>query len=542
MIIVATWKKISPPRLQYLSMGNLKSMRNCTLKLLLMALLSLIDRGTSASLAIAQQITGPVLHIETKLVLLDTTVLDAAGNPVAGLVPEDFVLLVDGKPRRIASFDRAEERLLPEPARARNKTLDLRQPEKFGSSPLTIFVIDEVNTHFADTVYAIHSLKGFLDKQPESLPQAAEVFALKDSGLQLLQGFTADRALLLQALKKTTVQNAWNLEQSHSVGEGVSERLSVSLSALEQIAHSVRSIPSHKTMLWLGAGFPSVDATTLTPSVQKILDVDLEHLTNSLLDARISLDAIDPTSTAAGMTEITDVAQLAFLQAAGDSSSMLSDPFDKSLDFDRLAPVSGGRVLRGRNNIDALIGQAIHAGANYYSLGFRPENESETKPQFHKIEVRCRKAGVTLLSRQGFYSSVPTEAAGQRDRIQEDLNDAVLSALPMTDLKVYAVQKDGHYQVQVSSEGLHWISDANGQWNAHVQILVAALSNHPAVLTHRLLSESAHAPASTDPGVTPQTVSFVMELVPVTGARLIRFVVRDASTGHMGTFDIPLTH
>jgi VWFA-related protein len=517
-------------------------MRHCTPKLLLTALIPTIAFGTTVGRASAQEITGPVLRVETRLVLLDTTVLDTDGKPVAGLTQEDFSILVDGKQRRIASFDRAEERFLPDAARGRNTTLDVYQPKQFGSSPLTIFVIDEVNTHFSDTVYAVHSLEDFLLKQPTSLPQATELFALKDHGLQLLQGFTADRTLLLQALKKTSVQNAWNLEQSHSVGEGVTERLAVSLSALEQIAHSVRSIPAHKTMLWLGAGFPSVDPTSLTPSVQRMLDTDLEHVTNSLLEARIVLDAVDPTTTAAGMTEITDPAQFAFLQAAGDSSSQLSDPFDKSLDFDRLAPISGGRVLRGRNDIAALVEHAVHAGANYYSLGFRPNFETETRPQFHKIEVLCRKAGVTVLSRQGFYSAIPVGAEGQRNRIQADLNDAVLSALPMTDLKVHAEQKERHYLVQVGSEGLHWNTDANGQWEASVEILAAALSKQKTILAHRLIAESAQAPSASDPDVNPRMVSFSTDLAPSASAAMIRFVVRDASTGHMGTFDLPLKH
>jgi hypothetical protein len=147
-----------------------------------------------------------------------------------------------------------------------------------------------------------------------------------------------------------------------------------------------------------------------------------------------------------------------------------------------------------------------------------------------------------VLSRQGFYSSISTEAAGERDRVQEDLNDAVLSTLPMTDIRVHAELKDGHYLVHAGSDGLHWTSDANGRWKASVQILVAALSNRNTVLAHRLTSESAHASGAVNPGVNSQTASFAVDLDPVAGATLLRFVVRDAHTGHMGTFDVRLKH
>lgn len=496
--------------------------------------------GGNAERVCAQE-SVPTLQVETRLVLLDTTVLDATGNQVAGLTRDDFELLIDGKERNIVSFDHVQA-LVPSAAiQNPHAVLDVRHAEEFGSSPLTMIVLDEVNTHFQDSAFAVRSLERALQNQPATLPQATEIFVLKDTGIQLLQGFTRDRNLLLQSLSKVQVQNAWHLEESHSVGEGVADRLAVSLSSLEEIAHSVRSIASHKTMLWLGAGFPSVDPTTLTPSVQRMLDKDLKHVTNSLLEARISLDAIDPASTAAGLTEITDAAQFAFLEAAGDSSSTLADPFDKSLDFDLLAPVSGGRVLRGRNDVDRLIGQAVRAGGSYYSIGFKPDSDAEAQAKFHSIEVRCRKKGLIVLGRQGYYSASTPFSEDTRDRIQEDMNDAVVSAVPMTDIKILVQWKNqGQAKIVVNSDSLHWEKDAQGAFKANVQILAASLDKHHAVVAHHMLAETAHVVESGKPEMSSYPVSFMIDVPASAKASTIRFVVRDAVTGHMGSLDLPL--
>jgi hypothetical protein len=49
--------------------------------------------------------TGPVLRTTTHAVVLDITVTDPHGNPVAGLKREDFTVLEDDAPQAIASFE-----------------------------------------------------------------------------------------------------------------------------------------------------------------------------------------------------------------------------------------------------------------------------------------------------------------------------------------------------------------------------------------------------------------------------------------------------
>ena len=48
--------------------------------------------------------SGMVLHVTTRMVLVDTVVLDKEGRPVKGLKADHFTVTEDGVRQRIASF------------------------------------------------------------------------------------------------------------------------------------------------------------------------------------------------------------------------------------------------------------------------------------------------------------------------------------------------------------------------------------------------------------------------------------------------------
>ncbi len=53
----------------------------------------------------SQQGTDYTFRVQTELVQVNVTVRDKNGNFVRGLKPEDFTILEDNKPQKVASFD-----------------------------------------------------------------------------------------------------------------------------------------------------------------------------------------------------------------------------------------------------------------------------------------------------------------------------------------------------------------------------------------------------------------------------------------------------
>jgi VWFA-related protein len=255
------------------------------------------------------------------------------------------------------------------PAGSDTVPLNPDDPKSFGQSPVTILMLDELNTHFEDSSFAVRSIRKYLESRPAVLAQPTTLI-VSDNKFRVLQNFTRDRAALLKALSNQSVHYAWKLEGDKSIGYGAVERLDQSLSGLEQIAQATARIPGRKNLVWVGQGFPSLDPTELDTKDQDLISDTIQHVTDILLDNRVTLYAVDPTSSAAGLTEITDPTQLEFAQLAGDALVSNADPFASNLDFDRLGPVTGGRVLRGMNDIDRQIALSVDLGTKFYTIGY----------------------------------------------------------------------------------------------------------------------------------------------------------------------------
>jgi hypothetical protein len=353
---------------------------------------------------------------------------------------------------------------------------------------------------------------------------------------------------LLRALAATPTEYAWQLEVNGEAGHGPVGRLDQSLRALEEIAQSYARIPGRKDLIWVGGGFPTVDPQVLDGDDLKEIKDTLEHVTDVLLDTRITLYAVDPTSTAPGMTEITDATQMAFVMAAADGTAGNADPLNASEDFDRLGSVTGGRVVRGMNDIARQIASAVDLGANFYTISYTPSSTSDIAAQYRKIKVVCLRAGLTATTRGGYYSG-QTQQQKSAATAAYDLTTAAESAVPLNGLRV-TVEPDpspnrppATYIVHAGLAGLTWKPKPDGGATASVYIMAVALNAKNKMLGHTLLGMTANAKPGADLSDTAKTADFLFTAPPSPKSTALRFIVRDSATGRMGSVDLPLaTH
>src|ERR1700693_2216258 len=136
------------------SLGREKSQlaRIALLFLLTLVLLS----ASSAQQSVPQE--EATFRSTTRLVVLDVVVTDHTGKLVTNLSQADFMLLEDGVPQNIASFESPEMRPdAPVFVEGKGNKVDLKSPPN-GSAPspsaLTILVLDELNSEVLDQAYA----------------------------------------------------------------------------------------------------------------------------------------------------------------------------------------------------------------------------------------------------------------------------------------------------------------------------------------------------------------------------------------------------
>jgi len=495
--------------------------------------------------------TGPAqqdvpITVNARLVVLDVVVTDANGKPVDNLTGKDFQVFEDGVQQRIRSVEPPSAHTLPPASYAggASQVFDPAKPASFGLSPVTMILLDEANTRFADSSFARRQIHDYLARQPALLPQPANLMSVYDGHFKQLQQFTRNRDALLKALAAAPTEYAWKLEINGSTEDGPVERLDQSLRALEQIAQDCARVPGRKNLIWVGGGFPTLDPTMFDGNEDLIIRNTLRHVTDVLLNTRITLYAVDPTSSAAGLTEITSPEQLSFAEAAGDAMTVGTDPFNASEDFDRLGPVTGGRIVRGRNDVSQQIAESVALGANFYTLAYTPSSNETTSAKYRKIKVVILRSGLTATTRNGYYPNAaslsPVETASY------DLSVAAESSLPLNGLHVTVVPDDSPdvprstFIVRVRAADLQWKPEANGESTASVYVLAASINAKKKMVGYSTKAMKATAKPGTNLQDSSHFADFVFTAPPSSKSTSLRFIVRDSASGKMGSQDLPL--
>ena len=340
---------------------------------------------------------GYTLKLKTQLVTLDVVVNDQNGQPVRGLKREDFAILEDKVPQTIVSFEASDPGLAPQHTPVQiHSTAELDKVEP--NAPVSIVVLDELTTKFEDQYFARYSLEKYLGKQGEILDQPLMLIARNTHGSQVLLDYTTSKKDVLNALNRHLVGNDFRATDPTSP----EDKIIAEFTSLVEIAKATQGHPGHKSLIWIGRGFPSLVRDGEPPERNAQLDVAIARCTNLLRDARVTLYTIDPAGVSA--PEQT-------LDSAGNL--VLEDPFGTQVDFMQMATATGGQSLHGRNDIDKVIDTTVKDGQIFYSLAYRPLTaiaDGETTA-FRKIQVVVKGGALLATTRQGYYLPTPEDRA-----------------------------------------------------------------------------------------------------------------------------------
>jgi hypothetical protein len=153
-----------------------------------------------------------------------------------------------------------------------------------------------------------------------------------------------------------------------------------------------------------------------------------------------------------------------------------------------------------------------------------------------------------LKTRDGYYAE-ETQQQKSAVTISYDLSTAAESTVPLNGLHVTVDRSTSvstppeSFVVHVGAANLTWKPADDGSSTAQVAVMAVFLDKHDKMVAHTLHGMTAHAREGAnlrDPAKTAD-FSFTVEALPK-GAKpaTLRFVVRDAGTGRMGSFDMPV--
>ena len=470
--------------------------------------------------ALRAQTAPYTIQTTARLVVLDVVVKDKRGNIVPGLKREDFHITEAGAPQTIVNFDGIGAHI-PAPDLRIESSADLARLAP--QSPVSIIVVDEFNTLFEDMSYARYSLKAFLNAQPGKLQEPTTLIAATMKKNVVLQDYTQDKTKIFSALDRHFGGYPW---QAHG-DQWVSERYIRSFQALEEIARANLAHRGHKNVIWIGGGFPKL-AGGMDGDTQNQLNEIVSKCINMLRDARITLYAVDPRGN-----PFTVFATGSDPTSLANGATAAADPFGGNLDFARMAVATGGKALRGRNDVDAEIGTAAQDGASLYTIAYRPTDSSADAKRFRSIKISMAPPGLIATTREGYYPEDNQQA------LVRDMLAAILSRTPYDDvaMKVAPSPADANScTLHMDMPATAWTADAeDGPRHVDILLLVSTFDEQGeelkrTVKTYRVNQRTSGA-ASVDEDVPLEH--------PANAVRA-RFVVRVEQSGQIGSADLAL--
>lgn len=477
------------------------------------------------------------LEVVSRLVTLDVVVVDQNGKFVTGLDQSKFHITDAKLPQKIRNFEAPEAHAMPNPGQAIvQSTEDL---PKIGAAPVNVLVIDELNTPFSQIAYAQQMLTKYLKRQPAILAQPTLFIAVGSERVAVLHDFTQDRDALLASVKQHVTRPDFEFLVRWMEGGTVGPTRSQgrTLGPMLQLAYAMHGIPGRKNVIWVGTGYRQGYGGAYTQGDEISASRRVRMVTNQMLGAHITFYTIDPEGPAYHSNSPFPAG------SPGAKDSVYSNIPGTS--FDSFARSTGGTILFGRNDVETEVKESAIEGSQYYTMAYVPTGSglAETGHPYHSIRVTVDDPNLRVITRDGYFGGTEqvervkgNSAKKQPKMIRFDLLGAAITPMVYTGLHTEAATTKDGFALLVHGKDLHWIPEADGSQHTEVTVLAVCYGEKDKLL----LQKASELTDVLDPNEKlgeQNRVGFNFPIEVPPGTRRIRFVLRDAESGTMGSAD-----
>jgi VWFA-related protein len=312
-------------------------------------------------------------------IYLDVAVTPKSGPPVADLHQQDFTLLDNNSPQAITSFQAVTGRQAPVEV---------------------VLVIDAINTDARTIGYERIQIDKFLHAEGGRLAYPLAIAVATDTGVKVAENFSSDGNALSAAMDRDQIGLR---DIGRSAGfYGATERLQYSLQALSQLAVP-EARQGRKILLWISPGWPLLSGPNveLDSKQQTQIFAQIASLSTQLRQARVTLYNVNPIG--AGESVFRGTYYQEFLKGVSKPSQVNLG----NLGLQVLAIQSGGLAFDFNNDAAELLQQCISDIAPYYEISFAAP-AAERPDEYHHLEIKIAKPGLTARTRQGYYAQPAT--------------------------------------------------------------------------------------------------------------------------------------
>ncbi|HTT60714.1 MAG TPA: VWA domain-containing protein [Bryobacteraceae bacterium] len=499
--------------------------------------------------------SAQVLRVTTRLVEVRVVAQTRQGEPAANLTQDDFTVLDEGHPQRIAFFRTESSSTVPgSPPRLPPNVFSNRGADV--SSGATVILFDGLNTQLSDQAYARQQILKFLQGLQ---PGDRVALYVMGRGPRVLQDFTPDATALVKALASykggasasldaplydpavsgAAHWEAWLGELSFRLYDYYGEdRAFRTIRALIAIANHLESLPGRKNLIWVSGSFPvslsgnSVPAPRKLAAGERQASPEVERAARALNRANLAIYPVDARG----------------LMAAQEYVGPLTKPELRNPDtsefanMQTLADRTGGRAFYNNNDLTAALRRAADDSRFIYVLGYYPSHK-DWKGKFHKIEVQVRRPDVEIHYRRGYFaqSDEPADSWYRQQVLDSTLWSPVdATALGLTVAVRPAAAGGLDLALQLGPRDIAF-ERKQDKWACDLDLWLVQLDQK-----ERQCKTDAHTnnlmldQATYDRVMQANGLMVVEHVNPAPEAMLLRILVRDVASGALGSLTVPL--
>jgi len=504
----------------------------------------------------------------SNLVIVDVTVKDKSGKAINGLKKEDCVVLEDGKPQKIDVFEHQELSVEPEPPEP-PPSLDDRNalPEapktvitaehpgqiQYHDKRLMVFFFDFSNMGIPEQLRAQEAAQKFLDTQ--ITPSDMVAILLFTTTIQVKTDFTADRTILTDIIQSLPIGESSDMADAANTGDDNEEDTGAAfvadetefniyntdrkLAAIEDAVRKLAALPEKKALVYITGG---ISKTGMDNQAQ------LEASINAAVKANVAIYPIDARGlmgdppgggASKGASRGAGIFNGSLLNAQraaiNDSQETLAT----------LAADTGGKVFLDSNDLTLGLQQVQQEFRSYYILGYYTTNTKEDG-KYRKLSVKLKEnLSAKLDFRDGYYAQKVWGKFNGAEKEQQ-LKEALAAADPLTDLPLalevdwFRVSPSAYFvpvSVRVPGSVLALAMKKPGAGETEFDFIGQIQDERKAVVGNVSDYIKVKLGASEAEKLARRNFHYDAGFTLAPGRYRMKFLVREAQSGKMGTFD-----
>jgi VWFA-related protein len=462
----------------------------------------------------AGQMPNAAIRVDVNLVQVDAVVTDSRNRRPGDLQASDFELLQDGKPQSITNFSFVSTKPAAGTASQRTAVAKLAKgdvpPPPLVLQPTEVhrtlaFIVDDLGLAGENIPNVRNAIRKFLDDGMRFGDLVAIVRT--GAGMGSLQQFTTDKRLLYEALERVKYgESRVGMSSFAPLGAvpmgrgGRGPRGAESPEHFREQTLAVGTLGAIRFVVNSMAGFPGRKSVVLfTENIRlifrgtsdELVAQAVRQLSDAASRASVVIHAIDPR----GLPDVNITAQ--------DNTSHVSSrrvsrvPAQREQEVEQteegmfaLSEATGGLFLRDSNDLAGALRTAADDSDGYYLLGYHPDagtfESGDGQPKFHKIEVKLKKAGLHVRSREGFFGGPGNGSQSSEHTREGELNRALQSpyagSLHPRLTATFSNQRQGGsfltVWVHFDANELKWSSEPDGSHKAAVDVAAATFDEN----------------------------------------------------------------